>query len=363
MTERTGRHPRLRTACTTLLAPFVLAATLGGSFSVSQPASAQAACTLIVPSRAGWAADMCGDPSVPSSMAVSVDGKAKGMGALVRLYQNTDDNTRQPAVMALYASSYLRLKEGADPSPPVPFGASVILSDAYWSGGVYHGNATLTSLAISTSGFPNYISMRATGTNGSLVSTFNLLLLAPTDAKSTLYVARQTTAAADIAIDANRAANGEGDKILAGGSTMWINDTGPCAGGYVNCHDANLVRVSDNHGTVHQARFADLAIPGFLFPAPVPLGRWMDIDHTDGPTWQGATPSIRICLDTLSSGRSYRAQGYLATNTNVNLDNVGGPWVEDDWRAGTGWRKGQTESVGFRIVAAASFAAAAPTSC
>ena len=342
----------------------IIAATVIGP--VGSPAYGDGACTLIVPSRlSGWAADLCPDPSVPSTMRVTVDGRSVGAGAVMRVYQDTDDHTRQPAVMALYGSSYVRLKQGNDPVPPTPFGASVILSDAYWSGGIYHGNATLTSLDVYTSAFPTYFVARATGRNGDLVSKFDLVLGAPTDLRSELVVTRQTTAAAVIAVDPGRAAAGEGSKIIAGASTMWINDSGPCAGGYQHCHDADAARLVDGNGALRDVRFSNLTVPGFMFPAPVAVGsRWIDVRHTDSTSWQGGDPpSIRICTDALPPSRSYRAQGYVAASDDVNLDNVGGPWVQDDWRAGVGWHAGESETVRFRVVARDDFASTSTSPC
>lgn len=355
-------HIRDRQAATTLSVLAVVATTIVG---FSSPAGSVEVCTTIVPSRSGWAADLCPDPSVPSTMVVTVDGRPKGRGAVMRVYQDTDDHARQPAVMALYGSSYVRLKQGSDPVPPTPFGASVILSDAYWSGGTYHGNATLTALHVSTSAFPNHFVARATGRNGDLVSRFALVLRAGADARSELVVTRRTTAAADVAIDPIRAAGGEGSKIVAGGSTMWINDSGPCPGGFSHCHDATVASLIDGSGTLQESRFANLAVPGFMFPSPVPFGgRWIDIRHTDSTSWQGGDrPSIRVCTDALPSGRSYRAQGYVAASDNVNLDNVGGPWLQDDWRARAGWRAGESELVRFRVVADDDFASTARHSC
>lgn len=321
-----------------------------------------AGCTTIVPSTDGWAIQLCSDPNVASTMKVWVDGIVAGTGARIDVYQDTDDHSRQPAVMSLYASSYLRLKHGADPVPPVPFGASVILSDGYWQSGVNHDRAILTTLRISTALFPATLKLTATGTNGSLKSTFTLSLPAPTDARASLSVTRKTTATAAISIDPERSTLGEGAKIIAGGSTMWINDDGPCPGGFTHCHDADAVRVRTPTATTVTTPFASVPIPGFIFSSPVAIGKWFELRHSHATSWQGGDPpSVRVCLDSLPAGRTYRAQGFVASTTDVNDDNVGGPWVHDDTRAQTGWATGDTETVRFRIVARNDFGAS--TTC
>jgi len=329
-------------------------------------ASAQMSCTPIFPSRSGWAIDMCAEPTVGSTMDVSVDGVNKGRATFVRVYQDTDDHTRQPNVMAVYSSSYVRLKQGADPNPAIPFGVSWILSEAYWPGATeYRANATLSSLAIATQNLPSSLYMRANGSNGNLASVYDLVLSEPSDARSTLAVTRRTTALANISIDPSRAKAAEGYKILGGASTMFQNETGSCPGGFTHCHDADRARVVAADGTVREVRFANVTRPGFMFVTAASLGgRWVDVRHTDATSWQrGDPPSIRACLDALPPGHSYQVQGYIAASDNVNDDNVGGPWVHDDTRAQTGWRSGETEVVKFRLIAANDFSATSPYPC
>src|SRR5579862_6582492 len=61
------------------------------------------ACRLIVPSRNGWAIDMCSsDPSVPATMAVFVDGVSEGLAARVQVYHTSAATKTQPQVAVIY---------------------------------------------------------------------------------------------------------------------------------------------------------------------------------------------------------------------------------------------------------------------
>ena len=63
---------------------------------------------------------------------VLVDGKSMGTTKLLAIARRVPNTDRFPQVLVLYASGYLRLKAGADPTPPLPFGQSLVLGPAIW---------------------------------------------------------------------------------------------------------------------------------------------------------------------------------------------------------------------------------------
>lgn len=327
------------------------------------PATAVSDCVPVMPSRLGWAVDLCrSDPSVPGTMAVSVDGVTKGSAALVRVYHLTDDGARQPQIAVVYQSGFVRLKQNADPiGAPIPFGASAVLGPALWrTASKYWHNPTLSHLDIATGNLPSVLYLRAIGTNHDLDVIYRMALQTPTDARTTMAVDQVTRARTNIPIDPARTAQGEGAKTAAQISTLHIPTGAPCNGGLQQCHDVDQVRFVERGGIL---RVIPLGPPGFILPSPAPLGgRWLNARHSDDIGWQGNTPSLRVCTDYLPAGRDYWVQGFVAATTNPNDDNVG-VWISDQWRGSVGWRAGESEVVRYRLVAQDDFADVSPNAC
>jgi hypothetical protein len=348
---------------TVLLLAACLAAT--ATMLNAAPVRAATGCRSIVPSRNGWAVNLCpSDPAVAATMAVKVDGAAKGTAAFLQIYHNTASGKTQPQIAVIYASGYLRLKENADPpGAPIPFGASAILGPALWRTATdYWHNPTLTTLELSTASLPNYLSVTAAGANRDLNVSYHLALTA-TDARTTMDVSQQATARVAIPIDASRAAEGQGAKTAAQISSLHIPTGAPCDGGRQLCQDIDQVRFLTTGITLRTVNLDDVVHPGFLLPAAAPLtGLWLDARHSTDLGWQGNTPSIRICLDPATAGHDTRVQGYVARTSNPNNDNAG-IWVDDQTRAVTGWRSGETEVVTYRVVAQDDFTTVSSTAC
>ena len=56
---------------------------------------------------------------------VLINGKSMGMTKLLSFAKRVSNTSRFPQVLVIYSSGYLRLKPGADPTPPLPFGQSL----------------------------------------------------------------------------------------------------------------------------------------------------------------------------------------------------------------------------------------------
>lgn len=338
----------------------------GTGLVTATPSQATDTCNLIVPSHNGWAVDMCqSDPSVPATMAVTVDGAPKGVAALIRVYHSTANGRTQPQVAVLYASGYVRLKQNADPpGSPIPFGASAVLGPALWRSPTdYWHNPTLTSLAISTQALQSYLYLAATGTNRDLDVNYSLAVTPPTNNRTTMFVTQQARARVAIPIDPGRAAEGQGAKTAAQVSTLHIPTGAPCDGGRQLCQDIDRVRFPAANGTVRAVKLDNVARPGFLLSSPAPLGgSWLDARHSTNIGWQGNTPSLRVCFDSLPTGRDYRVQGYAAATSDPNHDNIG-VWIADQTRAHLGWQAGESETVIYRLVAQDDFSTVTPTAC
>lgn len=329
------------------------------------PVAAASDCVNIVPLRAGWLVELCrSDPSVSATMAISVDGAPKGQAALVRVIHESARGSF-PQVGVIYSSGYVRLKQNADPiGVPVPFGASAVLGPALWrSQSEYWHNPTLSTMDIATAALPSALVFRAIGTNRDLDVLYRMTMPTPTDARTSLVVDQVTRARTAIPIDAGRAAEGQGAKTAAQISTLHIPTGAPCDGGLALCHDIDAVRFVDGAPSVREVFLDNVPHPGFILPVPTPLGgKWLDARHSDDISWQGNTPSVRICADALPPGRDHRVQGYVAATSNPNDDNVG-VWISDQWRSARGWRAGESEAIRYRIVAQDDFSDLAPAAC
>lgn len=345
----------------------LLAAVLGSiALLPAKPTSVRAAseCENIVPNTGEWLVELCrSDQSVSTTMAVSVNGVSKGRAVLVRVVHKSNGQG-YPQVGVIYSSGYVRLKQNADPDPAIPFGASAVLGPALWpSLTEYWHNPTLSWMDISTTALPSALVFRAVGTNHDLDVLYRITMLTPTDSRTSLLVDQVTRARKDILIDTVRAAEGQGAKTAAQISTMHIPTRAPCNGGIKECHDVDSVRFIDGNGNLKSVFLDEIPRPGFILPAPTPLGgKWVDARHSDDTSWQGDPPSIRICMDALPAGRDLRVQGFVAATSDPNDDNVG-LWISDQWRASMGWRAGESEALRYRIIAQNDFSGLEPGAC
>ena len=61
---------------------------------------------------------------------VLINGESMGRTKLLAFAKRVPNTDCFPQVLVLYSSGYLRLKAGADPTPPLPFGQSLVLGPA-----------------------------------------------------------------------------------------------------------------------------------------------------------------------------------------------------------------------------------------
>jgi hypothetical protein len=84
---------------------------------------------------------------------VLINGESMGMTKLLSFAKRVPDTSRFPQVLVLYSSGYLRLKAGADPTPPLPFGQSLVLGPAIFGTSASVRKRPYSSIP-SWSGFP-----------------------------------------------------------------------------------------------------------------------------------------------------------------------------------------------------------------
>ena len=301
----------------------------------------------------GWVIEVCPtDPQATGTMGVWLDGTYHGQAARLQIYHQSQGDAGIPQVAVLYASGYVRLKQNADPDPPIPFGSSFVLGPAYWSdSSTYHHTPQLDRLAIDTTWLPDGpLSMRAEGVVGSFDVAYDLKLPPPRDRQTRLHVTQTFTATVAVTIDPVRRAESQGFKLVQV-SSMFISEEGPCGDDDTACHDSNSARFISSDLERRQVALADLTPPTFLFSPALPLGStWLDALHTDDVSWQGNTPNVRIALDILPQNHTVTPQGWIAATTDPNDDNVS-LWLHDDGPASQAWAAGQSGQVTYWLLA------------
>ena len=249
--------------------------------------------------------------AIPESpFQVVVDGKSMGTTKLLAIARRMPNTDRFPQVLVLYASGYLRLKAGADPTPPLPFGQSLVLGPAVWGTSTSFPRSTLffhpqlQRVAIDTSslnqGGTNRLLIRMTGSNSKLSPAsrttnrvmnlaWTLTLDEPTDQATRLDVAGTYEFTEDVIPDRGKTAEAQSVRLLQI-STMFID----------RCqHDVDALRFRNADGlvTVYYAPdWANLLLP--VTPSVMdPEMPMFDSLHTDALGQpNGNTPSYRITL-------------------------------------------------------------------
>lgn len=269
---------------------------------------------------------------------VLVDGKSIGTTKLLAIARRVPNTDRFPQILVLYASGYLRLKAGADPAPPLPFGQSLVLGPAIWGTSTSFPRSTLffhpqlQRVAIDTSsvnrGGTNRLLIRITGSNAKLPPdsrntnrvmnlAWTLALDEPTDQATMLDVAGTFELMEEVIPDRGKTAEAQSVRLLQI-STMFID----------RCqHDVDALRFRNAAGLVTVYYDPDLA--NLLLPAtPSALHPQMpmfDSLHTDAVGQpNGNTPSYRITLDSTQGPTSgpITVRAFFNRSQNRNDDNL-----------------------------------------
>jgi hypothetical protein len=270
-------------------------------------------------------------PDIP----IYVNGELKGQGNLFVIHRKiVGVGEVHPAIVALYSSGYLRVTPLSDPGSP--FGTSVILGPAYWSGGVYNHNPSLSEIRLRgdlQGGVLVYL--RAKGKNGDFDVSYKITIDTRCFEQDICQVDQEATALASFSIDEDRQQKHEGFKLVQL-SSMYLDSF---------YHDADFAHCMGKNG-YHRVDLVNTT--GFLFPeADQLLEPWLEIGHSDQSGWQGATPSVQIypidALDQIS------VQGWSTATDNPNDDNIGA-WLNWD-DVPPNWQPGTTCHTQYQVVA------------
>ncbi|HYN77004.1 MAG TPA: hypothetical protein VES73_04325 [Lamprocystis sp. (in: g-proteobacteria)] len=298
------------------------------------------------------------------SFEVSINGRSMGMTKLLAVARRLPDSERVPQVLVLYASGYLRLKTGADPTPPLPFGQSLVLGPAIWVSSSAFPDPTLffhpqlQRVAIEASptdedGTPGLV-IRVTAANaklspGSTVTNrimdlaWTLTLEQVSDRTSTLAVAGRFEFTEEVIPDPGKTAEAQSLRLLQI-STMFIDR---------RRHDVDALRWRTTEGVMTACYTPDLAqgllpaVPSWLDPE-TPRFDSLQTDAAAAPN--GPTPSYRVMIDATTGPLSgpLAVRAFLNRSRKQSDDNLG-LWVFQQPSARIA--RGTTGSIDYRVIA------------
>ena len=270
---------------------------------------------------------------------VLIDGKSMGKTKLLAFARRVPNTDQFPQVLVLYASGYLRIKAGADPTPPLPFGQSLVLGPSISGTSTSFPKTTLffhpqlQSVSIDTSQInpdgTNSLrilitashlkpSAASTKTNRIMNLAWTLTLDEPSDQATKLDVAGTFEFTEDVIPDPAQTANAESMRLLQI-SAMFIDSLR---------HDVDMFRFRNADGVVTLSYHTDGA--NRLLPInPSSLNSEtlvFDSLHTDDiGRPNGKTPSYKITINSTTGPLSgpITIRAFLSRSRNLNNDNLG----------------------------------------
>lgn len=273
---------------------------------------------------------------------VRVDDVAIGRTRILTFANRLGRSNRLPQVLVISSSGYLRLKPGADPSPPLPFGQSLVLGPAIFGssssfpGSTLFFNPQVQEVSVDTSRLHRngkgalVIEVVARDrrlpptdphTNQVMDLKWKMVLPEPSQAKTWLTVTGSYRFTEEVVPDPVRTSQLQSFRLVQV-SSMFIDG---------DRHDADGFRYPSAGGLVSVGY-----VPGqagtLLPPAPSPLSVGapiLDSIHGDDVGLpNGDTPSYRIRIDEASGPLTgpLLPRAYFNSSQDLNDDNLG-LWV------------------------------------
>jgi hypothetical protein len=294
---------------------------------------------------------------------VLINGKSMGMTKLLSFAKRLPSTNRFPQILVIYSSGYLRLKAGADPTPPLPFGQSLVLGPAIFGTSTSFRKRTLFfhpqlhRVAIDTSQLSpdgmgrmliHITSSRSRSpdsatTNQIMNLSWTLILEDPCDLATTLHVAGTFELIEDVTPDPVQTEKFESVRLLQI-STMYIDNVR---------HDVNALRFFTGGNVMtlsYDPALADLLLP--VSPSLLdPVMPMFDSIHTDDVGRpNGNTPSYRIRINSTTGPTTgpIMVRAFFNTGQNLHHDNLG-VWAFQ--KAPASIKKGTTGNINYTVIA------------
>jgi DNA/RNA endonuclease G (NUC1) len=281
------------------------------------------------------------DASIPEApFEVRINGNPACTTTKLLAFANRVSGTsRFPQVFDIYSSGYIRMKAGADPSPPLPFGQSLILGPAIFGTSVSFPAPTLFfrpqlqrvdidtsqlhpdgtgTLLVSATANDSGLAPTSTNTNQIMNQTWSITLPEPTNEQTRIDVAGTFTFTETAVPDATRTTEFQSFRLLQI-SSMFIDSARHDVDAFRFRNATDLVTFLYNPGSFNQL---SPPTPSALDPSTGIL----DSLHTDDVGQpNGNTPSYRILMGTTTGPMSgpITPRAFLTPSQNVNDDNLG----------------------------------------
>jgi hypothetical protein len=295
---------------------------------------------------------------------VLINGQSMGMTKLLSFAKRVPNTSRFPQVLVIYSSGYLRLKAGADPTPPLSFGQSLVLGPAISGTSTSYPKKTLffhpqlERVAIDTSQLNDgtgrmLIGITASRANRLLKSgtsnhimelTWLLTLEEAHDLATTiLHVTGMFEFTEDVIPDPLQTGTFESVRLLQI-STMFIDGVR---------HDVDALRLHTENDVItlsYDSSLANLLLP--VTPSSLnPTTPMFDSIHTDDAGRpNGNTPSYRIRINSTSGPTAgpIMVRAFFNNSQNLCHDNMG-LWAFQ--QAPASIKKGTTGSIDYTVIA------------
>ena len=305
------------------------------------------------------------DASIPEApFEVRINGNPVCTTKLLAFADRVPDTSRFPQVFTIYSSGYIRMKAGADPSPPLPFGQSLVLGPAIFGASASFPAPTLFfrpqvqivdidtsqlkpdgtgTLLISVTANDSGLAPTSTNTNQIMNQTWKITLHEPTNEQTRIDVAGTFTFTETAIPDATRTAEFQSFRLLQI-SSMFIDSAR---------HDVDAFRFRNAAGLVtffyNPDCFNQLCppTPSALDPSTAIL----DSLHTDDVGQpNGNTPSYRILMGTTTGPISgpITPRAIISCSQDVNDDNLGLWLHQQPWNV---IPQGTSGSISYTVVA------------
>jgi hypothetical protein len=294
---------------------------------------------------------------------VLINGKSMGMSRLLSFAKRVPNTNRFPQVLVIYSSGYLRLKAGADPTPPLAFGQSLVLGPAISGTSTsfrkrtlfFHPQlqrVTIDTSQLSPNGTGRLLiqitssrssSPNSTTTNQIMNLSWALILEDPCDLATTLHVAGTFELTEDVIPDPAQTEKFESVRLLQI-STMYIDNVR---------HDVNALRFLTGRNVMtlcYDPALANLLLP--VSPSSLDLAMPMfDSIHTDDVGQpNGNTPSYRIRINSTTGPMTgpIVVRAFFNSSPNLHNDNLG-LWAFQ--RTPASIKKGTTGDINYTVIA------------
>ena len=314
-----------------------------------------------------WVIEKGNGAGIPENpFEVRVDGVSIGRTRLLTFANQLRRSSRFPQVLAIASSGYLRLKSGGDPTPPLPFGQSLVLGPAIFGASTSFPSSTLFfnpqiqqvdiatgklrrngtgELLLRVIARDSELAVTSANTNQVMDLTWKIVLHEPTEERTRLRVDGTFRFTERVVPDPVRTAEFQSFRLLQV-SSMFIDDTR---------HDVDAFRFRGRRGPIdtrYQPAQANSLLP--VSPSPLSAGiAIVDSVHTDDiGEPNGNTPSYRIKVRRTTGPVSgpLTPRAFFNDSQDLNDDNLG-LWIHRQ-PAGV-IPAGTRGEIGFDLVATA----------